>query len=898
MPPGRASKRGASMNDRNISSHSPAFSSQVSTSLTSLLRQLKSLSPATNSHSLARTSLKPRLSTILTVVAFLAFTCFLAAPGRLGSPMAAFGGSGCPLGTVNQTLGFNLGNQTPTYPALQQFQLVGAAYDAYSGSSPDGNMVGFVSQTPDVCTAGGSGDLRGASVAWIFLHSAGKCSLQATAAAGVCDYSATDNFSFNVPWSSTPVFTVTTLSDNTTGAGVASNCNNVSLGGSANSNCSLRDAIAAALAAYQADNSHTPTVNFSSSLQHNGSAISSTNQGITTLSGGLVIGAGNLNIVGPGENVLSISGANEYAVFSLEGPGTVKISGLTMIDGGPAQGPFGPYGGGIEVANTALTVDHCIISGSSNTGIIVGSGATVNISYSTISGNQGYVNGGGIYIGGTAESAAVSLYYTTVSGNSIPSGGNGAGIYNHGQSPSTLNLYNSTISGNYIQGSGSGAGIYSVYGQDLANLSNTIVDGNWIGTASTVSQFDDFDDGSGFLDYDFQFTIPGIGLVKVAGNNGGNVVGPYNFPSSTQPSPAIQLAQLGFYGGRTQTLLPLPGSPAICKGLVANLPTGYPTDQRGSPKTNNSYVNYTASPICVDAGAVQTNYSLSWIAPNSAEPNSQEIASVIFSNPSPAVTLFESGSPFADGKDAITIPLALTGNGTLNGGSAWTDPVAADATAGVATYTGLSVNKAGTNDTLTANLTLNGSVTPTPSISTGSTFFDVITINPVLAMSCAQVIYDGNPHSCTGTATGPGSVPVSGSWNFNPASETTAGSYPVTGTFTSADPEYTSGGAVSGSLIITKATPVITWKVPSAIPYGTALSASQLNASSTVAGTFTYSPSFGTVLPAGPHALTVTFSPSDKTDYVTKTATVQLTVIQPHAPTPGLPVQPLVNLLQ
>jgi len=66
--------------------------------------------------------------------------------------------------------------------------------------------------------------------------------------------------------------------------------------------------------------------------------------------------------------------------------------------------------------------------------------------------------------------------------------------------------------------------------------------------------------------------------------------------------------------------------------------------------------------------------------------------------------------------------------------------------------------------------------------------------------------------------------------------------------------------------------------VPAAITYGTALSATQLGASSTVAGTFAYTPALATVLKAGSQTLSVTFTPTDTTDYTTATATVPLTV--------------------
>jgi hypothetical protein len=76
----------------------------------------------------------------------------------------------------------------------------------------------------------------------------------------------------------------------------------------------------------------------------------------------------------------------------------------------------------------------------------------------------------------------------------------------------------------------------------------------------------------------------------------------------------------------------------------------------------------------------------------------------------------------------------------------------------------------------------------------------------------------------------------------------------------------------------TQATPTITWPTPAAITYGTALSGTQLNASSAVAGTFSYSPATGTVLTAGSQKLSVTFTPTNATNYTTATSSVTLTV--------------------
>jgi len=93
-----------------------------------------------------------------------------------------------------------------------------------------------------------------------------------------------------------------------------------------------------------------------------------------------------------------------------------------------------------------------------------------------------------------------------------------------------------------------------------------------------------------------------------------------------------------------------------------------------------------------------------------------------------------------------------------------------------------------------------------------------------------------------------------------------AGTYTVQATY-SGDSNY-NGATGSTVLTITTSTPVLTWATPAAITYGTALSATQLNASSSgLAGTFAYTPAAGTILAAGSQTLSVTFTPTDLVDY-------------------------------
>ena len=84
---------------------------------------------------------------------------------------------------------------------------------------------------------------------------------------------------------------------------------------------------------------------------------------------------------------------------------------------------------------------------------------------------------------------------------------------------------------------------------------------------------------------------------------------------------------------------------------------------------------------------------------------------------------------------------------------------------------------------------------------------------------------------------------------------------------------------VKGTVVIgTPEAPTIQWGAPAAIGYGTALSTTQLAASTTAAGTLEYTPAVGTVLPAGTHTLTVNFTPSNPAAFTAATKSVSLTV--------------------
>lgn len=131
--------------------------------------------------------------------------------------------------------------------------------------------------------------------------------------------------------------------------------------------------------------------------------------------------------------------------------------------------------------------------------------------------------------------------------------------------------------------------------------------------------------------------------------------------------------------------------------------------------------------------------------------------------------------------------------------------------------------------------------------------------------------------------------------NYGQGTNLPAGTYHVTINGQDALPNYTyDASRIMATFTITKATPTITWGTPSPIYYGTALSATQLNATASVPGTFSYTPNFGIYPQVGNNkALTVTFTPTDTANYNSTTATVYIDVLpagQIIALTPSSPV--------
>jgi hypothetical protein len=159
-----------------------------------------------------------------------------------------------------------------------------------------------------------------------------------------------------------------------------------------------------------------------------------------------------------------------------------------------------------------------------------------------------------------------------------------------------------------------------------------------------------------------------------------------------------------------------------------------------------------------------------------------------------------------------------------------------------------------------------------------------LTVNKVplsVTVNNQSMTYGGTVPALTGTLSGVvGADGITASYATTGTTSSPVSTYPITATLN--DPNSKLGNYTvtntAGTLSIGKVTSMITWATPAAITYGTALSTAQLDATANVGGTYNYSPALGTVLSAGTQTLSVTFTPTDATDYTTATQNVQLTV--------------------
>jgi hypothetical protein len=326
--------------------------------------------------------------------------------------------------------------------------------------------------------------------------------------------------------------------------------------------------------------------------------------------------ASEIDIQGPGADLLTVSAEFRGRVFKVGPAGDVTISGLTMTKGTGGTGPIPGtlYGGGVYNGGT-LTIRNSAIIGnpmdnlvheSNGGGIYNASNATLTVLDSTIANNTALgefqdVN----YGGGICNAGMASIYSSTIANNVTGDGsgpGLGGGLSNGCSFGATgvMVIVNSTVHGNDAREGGNfGDGIFT--NGDLLVVSHSTIAGN-VGSGIFVTN------GKAAFMRNTLVADNGADIQGHLTSSGYNLIGDSGGGSGYAPTDLLDvdpmLGPLQDNGGPTETMALLPGSPAIDAGENSDAPEW---DQRGPgfPRIVNAQIDIGAYEVQATAPHVR-----------------------------------------------------------------------------------------------------------------------------------------------------------------------------------------------------------------------------------------------------------------------------------------------------
>ena len=273
------------------------------------------------------------------------------------------------------------------------------------------------------------------------------------------------------------------------------------------------------------------------------------------------------------------------------GPGSLRQV-IAAGEAGPITFAAGLSGQSIPLQTALLLTNRCIIDASALPGGIqllgsfrvmeVAANATVELRSLTLRNGFDTEKGAGIYNQGNLTLNRCTITDNGGGGEIITSAG--GGIYNAGQ----LTLNQCTIAGNRAN---AGAGLYNHPAGTMLVNQCTI--------AGNESRFA----SGGIASYGPLTLFNSI----IAGNQGGGVYDPdltsysLTITGTNLTTGDPLLAALGNYGGPTQTMPPLPGSPALDAG-ADSATNSFTTDQRGGWRRSGAGVDIGAVEIVAASG--------------------------------------------------------------------------------------------------------------------------------------------------------------------------------------------------------------------------------------------------------------------------------------------------------
>jgi len=515
----------------------------------------------------------------------------------------------------------------------------------------------------------------------------------------------------------------------------------------------------------------------------------------------------DVSINGPGASQLTISGNNNFRVFSLTlSSGLVSFSGLTITNGRISNdvggGIYNQSSANVNVTDTTISNGFAVLGG----GIANSSTGTFTITNSTLINNSAST-GGGCYNGlGT-----LNVINSTLNNNSA-SNGNGGGII----TGSTLNIINSTLHGNFAGGRG-GAIYHNSFDAQISISQSTIVqntsalggggvgnnNGGPIRIINTIVAHNVSNSGPDLLG---PFVTLGHNLLTNFTGSSGFTLGTNNangdlVGASFAPLSPL-LGPLQNNGGPTQTIALLPGSPAIDAGdncVVSAggcLTTPLTTDQRGISRQVNQTVDMgafesRAFTISVVSGTPQSKAVNTLFAPlvvtvNSASGDPVAGGLVLFKSPA-----FGPSAVFATGTNGIDASIAPNGQTS-------TSPTANGIAGGpyevTATISGTAISASFNLTNTQAATTTTVTSSANPSDLTQSVTFTATVTSTGTPTGFVQFKIDGTNFGSL--------VPLSGGVATISTAALTAGAYSVSADY-SGDSNFTpSSGTLSSPQIV------------------------------------------------------------------------------------------------
>jgi predicted outer membrane repeat protein len=306
----------------------------------------------------------------------------------------------------------------------------------------------------------------------------------------------------------------------------------------------------------------------------------------------------DVTIAGPGADVITINGNDDFRVFEIRAPFTVAITGLTIVNGNSSNGG-GIFNSGTLTVTSSTLARNFALAGDGGSGAGISNGGTLFVTNSSLDGNYADFGGGISNSFGT-----VTINNSTLSGNTTTLGGSGGGIFNSfgtvtinnstlsGNSAyegggilnaGTLTVTSSTLSGNIANSgggsSGSGGGIDNTFGGTLTITGSTFSRNSARTGGGAISTSDGFTHSRNTI---IAGNGPGPDLAGNLGSQGHNLIGNTQGGSGFDPTDLLNvdplLGPLQDNGGPTLTMALLPSSPAIDAGDNTDAPMW---DQRG-----------------------------------------------------------------------------------------------------------------------------------------------------------------------------------------------------------------------------------------------------------------------------------------------------------------------------